>query len=134
MYKYNCITQYSPFGGPRQLSRYSDSLQAGRSGDRIPVGWRDFPQPSRPAPGAHPAFCTMGTGYFQGVKRPGSGVDNPLPSSTEVEGRVELYIYSPYGLVITDWFTVRSLLSLTYVYCNSVQYLARTSYHKVHTL
>jgi hypothetical protein len=27
-------------------------------------------------PGAHPASCTMGTGSFQGVKRPGRGVDN----------------------------------------------------------
>ena len=41
-------------------------LQAGRSGDRIPVG-RDFP-PVQTGPGAHPASCTMGTGSFPGVK------------------------------------------------------------------
>jgi hypothetical protein len=32
-------------------------------------------------PGAHPASCTMGTGCFSGVKRPGRGADHPLPSS-----------------------------------------------------
>jgi hypothetical protein len=42
----------------------------------------------------------MGTGSFPGVKRPGRGVDNPLPSSTEVKERVELYLYSPFG---TSW-------------------------------
>ena len=39
----------------------------------------------------------MDTGSFLGVKRPGRGVDHPPPSSAEVEGRVELYIYSPSG-------------------------------------
>jgi hypothetical protein len=31
---------------------------------------------------------------FPGVKRPGRGVDHPLPSSAEVKDRVELYLYS----------------------------------------
>jgi hypothetical protein len=35
-------------------------------------------------PGAHPASCTMGTGSFPGVKRPGGGADHPPPSSAEV--------------------------------------------------
>ena len=35
-------------------------------GDRIPV-WRDFP-PVHTGPGAHPAYCTMGTGSFPEVK------------------------------------------------------------------
>jgi hypothetical protein len=36
-------------------------------------------------PGAHPAFCTMGSGSFPGVKRPGRGDDHPPPPSAEVE-------------------------------------------------
>jgi len=35
---------------------------------------------------------------FQGVKRPGRGVDHPPPSSAEVKETVELYLYSPLDL------------------------------------
>jgi hypothetical protein len=35
--------------------------------------------------GARPPSCTMGTGSFPGVKRPGRGADHPPPSSAEVE-------------------------------------------------
>ena len=58
--------------------RYSDSLRAGRSGDRIPVGVR-FSVSVQTGPGAHPASYTMGTKSFVGVKRPGRGVDQPPP-------------------------------------------------------
>ena len=64
--------------GRGQLSRYSDSLRAGRSGDRIPVGAR-FSAPVQTGPGAHPASYTMGTGSLPGVKRPGRGADHPSP-------------------------------------------------------
>jgi len=60
-------------------------------------GGRDFPHPSRPAPGAHPASYTMGTGSFLGVKQPGRVVDHPPLSRAEVKERVELYLYSPFG-------------------------------------
>jgi len=53
-------------------SRYSDWLRDGRSGDRIPVGER-FSAPVQIGPGIHPAFCTIGTGAFLGVKS-GRGV------------------------------------------------------------
>jgi hypothetical protein len=36
-------------------------------------------------PGTHPASCTMGTGFFPGVNRPGRGVDHPPSPSAEVE-------------------------------------------------
>jgi hypothetical protein len=66
------------------LSRYSDWLRAGRSGDLIPVGARFFAH-VQTGPGAHLASCTMGTGSFPGVKRPGRGADHPPPSSAEVK-------------------------------------------------
>ena len=48
-------------------------------------------------PGAHPASYTMGTWSFTGVKRPGRGVDLPLPPRAGVKESVELYLYSPSG-------------------------------------
>jgi len=45
------ITIHNIKCGLRQRSRYSDSLQAGRSGDRMQVGRRDFPHPFGPALG-----------------------------------------------------------------------------------
>ena len=81
---------------PGWLSRYSDWLRAGWPGDRIPIGAR-FSSPVQSGPWAHPAFCTMGTGSFPGIKRPARGVDHPPPSSTEITERVELYLYSTSG-------------------------------------
>jgi hypothetical protein len=77
---------------PGWLSRYCNSLQAGRSGDRIPVGER-FSAPIQASSVAHPASCTMGTGSFLGGKS-GRGValTPPTQSSAEVEERVELYL------------------------------------------
>jgi hypothetical protein len=66
-----------------KLSRYSDWLRAGRSGDRMPVGARFYAH-VQTGPGTHPASCTMGTGSFPGLKRPGRGADHPHPSSAEV--------------------------------------------------
>jgi len=75
--------------GSGLLSRYSDSLRPGRSGDRIPVGAR-LSTLVQTGPGAHPTSDTVGTGSFPGIKRPERGVDHPSPSSAEVKERVEL--------------------------------------------
>jgi len=66
------------WSGPERLSRYSDSLRAEVSGNRIPVGGGSrFYAPVHTGPGAHPSSYTMGTVSFSGVKRQGRGVDHP---------------------------------------------------------
>jgi hypothetical protein len=57
---------------------YSDSLRAGRSGDRIPVRER-LSAPVQTGPGADKASYTNGTGYYPGVKLPGRGFDHNPP-------------------------------------------------------
>ena len=55
----------------------------------------------------------MGTGSFPGVKRPERGIDHPPPSSAEVEGRVELYIYPPLWALVACYrenFTFKSFI------------------------
>ena len=84
--------------GSGYFSRYSYSVRAGRSGDRIPVGiFRNCPD--RPWDPRSLLF----SGYrisFPGVKRPGRCVYHPPPSSAEVKERVQLYLYSNAG---TSW-------------------------------
>ena len=86
---------------PGWLSRYNDSLCAGRAGDRIPAEAK-FSAPVQTGPGAYLDSYTMGTGIFRGggrglVKWPGRGADHPPSSNAEVKEKVELYIYSPSG-------------------------------------
>ena len=83
--------------GPRQLSRYSDWLQTGRSWDRIPVGGKIFRNcPDRPW--GPPRLLYNGYRVFPGGKeRPGRDADPSPPSSAVGHERVELYLYSPYG-------------------------------------
>jgi hypothetical protein len=92
----NYTSQTYSMRGPGQLSRHSDSLRTGRSGDRTRWGAR-FSAPVQTTPGVHPDSYIIGTGSFPGVKRPRRGVDDPPPSSAEVRERVELYFYSLYG-------------------------------------
>jgi hypothetical protein len=74
----------------------AQSLRAGRSGDRSPVGAR-FSAFVQTGPGAHPASYTMGTGSLPELKRSERGVDHPLSSSAEVKERVEVHLYSTSG-------------------------------------
>jgi len=74
----------------------SDSLRAGRSGDRIPVEAR-FSATVQTGREVHPASYTMGTGSLPGVRWPRRGFDRPPTNSAEVKERLELYFYSPSG-------------------------------------
>jgi len=77
----------------------------GLDGPEIESQWDvRFFTPFQTGPGAHPASYTIGTGSFPGVKRPGPGVNDPLPSSDEVKERVKLYINSPFG---PSWSVLR---------------------------
>jgi len=81
------------------VGRYSDSLRAARSGDRIPagVGGARFFATVQSGLEVNPASYTMGTGSFPGVKRPKRGVDRPPPISAEDKYSEELYICSHSG-------------------------------------
>jgi hypothetical protein len=56
---------------------------------------RDFPLLSRPALGSPSPTIRWVPSHNWESKRPGSGVNNPPPSSAEVKERVELYLYIP---------------------------------------
>ena len=82
---------------PGQLSWYSDSLRAGRSGDRIPVEAR-FSAPVQTGSEAHPASYTMGTGSFPGVKGSGRGVDHPHHLTSRLKKEESYTSTPPLGL------------------------------------
>jgi hypothetical protein len=61
------IERYLKISGPG--SSVGIATVYGLDGPGIESRWgRNFPHLSRPALGAHPASCTMGTGSFLGVK------------------------------------------------------------------
>ena len=83
----------------------------GLDGPGIESRWRrDFPHLSR-------APCTMGTGSFSGVKRPGRGADNPPHLSAE------LYLYSPFG---PQWPVIGR--TYTFVGCRHKDHVMKISY------
>ena len=56
---------------------------------------RDFPPVQTGPWGPHSLLYNGHSASFPRVKRPGRGVDHPLQRSSEVEERVELYLYPP---------------------------------------
>jgi hypothetical protein len=103
-------------GGPGQRSRHSDSLRAGRSGDRIPVEAR-FSAPVQTGPGAHPAPYTTGTGSFPRIKRPKRGVDHPPHKEPRLK-KEQIYTSTP-PLGLRDLFWGEHYLYL-YGTCNDL--------------
>ena len=75
-------------------SRYSDSLRAGRSGDRIPVGGEIFCTRSDRLWGPLSLQYKVYR-VFPGDNVVGAWRLPPNPSSAEVKERIELYVYSP---------------------------------------
>jgi hypothetical protein len=60
-----------------QDSSVGIAIRYGLDGPGTESRWRrDFPHPVQTGPEAYPAFYTMGTGFFPGVKRPRRGVDH----------------------------------------------------------
>ena len=81
-----------PLCGPEYLSPYSDSVHAGRSGDRIPVEGEIF-LTRRDRPWGPPSlFIKCVLGVFPGGKAAGAWRYVPTPSNDEVKERVELYL------------------------------------------
>jgi len=80
----------------RRAHWYSNSPQAGQSGDQILAGAR-ISAPIQAGQRLTKPPYTMGTGSFLGVKWPGCGTDHPPPSNIKVKERVELYLYSTSG-------------------------------------
>jgi hypothetical protein len=73
-------------------------------------GGARFSAPIQNGPGAYPASCTMGTGSFPGVKRPGRVPDHPPSSKCRDHERVGLYLCSPSG---TQWPVIGRTFTFT---------------------
>jgi len=70
--------------------------------------------PAQTSLGNNPASYTTGFGSYPQVKRPGLTVSHPIPSSSQVKEKVELY-YSPSGPSWpVQWWTLH--LPLSYLF------------------
>jgi hypothetical protein len=67
----------------------------GLGGPGMDSRWRPgFPHPSTPDLRPTQPPVKLVPSLFPGVKRPGCSFNHPIPSSTEVKEKVELYFYS----------------------------------------
>ena len=91
-----------------------DSLRAGRSAHRNPVGAR-FSAPVQTGPGAHPSLLYNGYRVFPVGKAAGGGWRWPLtPSSAKVKERVEPYIYPPLWAFVASYRDTKRLFGEEY--------------------
>ena len=109
-------------GGPRQLSRYGESLRAGRSGDLIPL-WARFSVPVQNDPWAHPPSYTMGTGFFPGGKGPNLGVDYPPHLVPRLKKEQSYTSTPPLGLrgLLQGELYYTDCWGLIYISCRTLQ-------------
>jgi len=93
-----------------------DSLWAGRSEDRIPVGGgARFSAPVQTGPEAHPASYTTGTGSFPGVKRLGRGVDHPPHLPPRLKKSRAIPLLPLWTFVDFLWWTLRYICLYLYM-------------------
>ena len=101
--------------GTGYLSRYSDSLQVGQSGNGIPVG-ATLPAPVQNGLGG-PLSLLWVSGYFLGVERASREVNPSLPCSDEVKNWWSCasipYLHSQCGKRDSCIFTLQVALSCT---------------------
>ena len=73
----------------------------GLDGPEIGSRWEGvkFSAPLQTGPRAHPAYYTLDTGSFPGLKQPGHGIDHQPLSSVEVKEIVELHVYPLWAFV-----------------------------------
>ena len=95
----------------------SDSLRAGRPGDRIPVGGEIF----RTCPDrswSPPSLLYNGYPVFPGGTVAGGWRWPPTPSNADVKERVKLYLYSPSG---PSWPVLEWTIPLPFTFTYSMQ-------------
>ena len=85
----------SRINGPGQLSRYSDSLRARRSGDRIPVPAK-FSAPVQTGHGAHLSTYTMAKGKVH------STADHEAPQGEYSIALLSFTLGARWGWVVND--------------------------------